>query len=204
MARPSEYKDSTGAYRNPYFPDAELTADIFWAYFTPAVQELREMGVDSPGEANARFEKLVALLNAGEIIPSREVALYGFDPVTFVGICELNGFPWFPAFGEPNIYPQGQGFPGVQAIDPDHPPVRSFPISLKASKWPPKVPVAVPGTPASLPLVGNAMGGGYFGRGPGAGPSNVSDGTVVSQNGRQYVAHLGGGINWSCYFVEKK
>lgn len=204
MSRASEYKDAQGNYKNPYFPDAELTPDIFWAYFTPAVQALRELNVDTPAEASARFELLIKLLGAGEIIPSREVALYGYDPVTFVGVCELDGFKWFPSFGEPNVFPQAVGAPGFPQYDADHPPVRSFPISLKASKWPPKVKPTQSPTEVPKLLVGNSMGGGFYGAGPGASQFTVTPGApYTAADGRTVYAYVSTGFlgsGWSCYF----
>lgn len=208
MARPTEYKDANGAYRNPFFPDAELTPDIFWAYFDPEVQKLREMGVDTADEAENRLASSIALVAAGYIVPFREVAAYGYDPVTTVGVCELNGFGWFPALGEPMVFPQGQGFPGIPFYDRDHPPVRSFPISLKAAAWPPKVPKPAAVVAAGAPRVAQSMGGGYYARGEGSTKYNTNEGDVVTENGKTFVAHVspGGliGTGWSCYFVEKK
>lgn len=218
MSRPAEYLGPDGkTYRNPFFPEAELTPDIFWSYFAPEVGTLREMDFRTPEQAAARSAKAFDLLSKGFIVPALQIGIYGDDPVTFLGVKGTQGFVWFPALGEPDVYPQAtQGIPVVingvalPVYDPDHPPKRSCPCSLLKKDWPPFLPVKPvdPNVPAALPMVGNAMGGGFYGRGPGARPDTVVNGNqYTAPDGRAVIAVVseGGlvGMGWSCYFKVK-
>lgn len=204
-----EYQGPDGKYRNPLFPDSKLSADLIWNFFAPEVRAMRKMRLSD------RFTYAMNLVAKGFIVPLH-IAVFNIEPVTFVNDCFNQGFRWYPAMGQPNVYPQASSTitpgPGDSQVvyDADHAPRASFPISLDAGAYPPfdpPAPVTVsPATP--LRIVGNAMGFGFYGRGVDAHPDNVTNGAeFVADDGKTVIAHVQGAasamVGWTCYFTAK-
>jgi hypothetical protein len=75
---------------NPYFPEATLTDDIYWASQPPQVRALRGMSSDQVALAAKQ------LADQGFIIDV-PIMVYQWDPVTVMGIRQVEGFTWVPS-----------------------------------------------------------------------------------------------------------
>lgn len=202
MATKHDYISGDGVYRNPYFPDLKLTPAIYWAAQPAEIEALWDMQDD------ARMARAMELAVKGFSI-DKNIHFLGMDPVTIMGLRSLDGFTWVPNAMQPALvtYP-GVVFPGANAqYDADHPPPGSIKVSVDPADYPARVHVAPPPVEASN-LVGNAMGGGFYGRGKGAGPGTVSDGLVyTAPDGTPVIAHVYHGLfnltDWGCFFAKK-
>lgn len=203
----SEYVGPDGKYLNPFFPESQLTADIFWKYFPIEVRELRDT---LPKERMAlAFELLVA----GYRIVS-DVMIFEVDPVTYINLCYNQGYRHVPVMGQaPVMVAPGVSFPGLPSYDPNKPPLGSFPISLDPAAYPPvDPPVVLVEPPPGLTLVGNYMGRGaeglkLYGAGPGAAPTTVKNGeSYIAPDGTKVKARVNSagivGMGWSVNFIE--
>lgn len=204
----TEYKSGPeNKYLNPFFPDSKITADMFWLYFPVEVRALRDM------EPSERFVYAMDLLARGFLLVG-DVMIFEVDPITYINLCFNQGYRWVTAWGDPTVpVAPGITFPGMPSYDPAAPPKRSIPISLDPAAYPPHdppPPVVQPGTPApTLNVVGDFLGGGYYGRGHGANPQTVEHGKpYVAQDGKTVYAHVvsggtmaGMGSGWSCFFT---
>lgn len=178
-------------YKNPFFPEATLTPDIYWASKPPKVRALRGMAQDTVGLAAKQ------LADNGYAIDVY-IMVYQFDPVTSMGLRINAGYTWVPTGDKPNVPTvPGAALPGLPAYDPDNPPPGSIKVSIKAEDYPPFDPPA----PAPAPLPTNVVGArewaNVYNYGPGAwsteeGPKHfvVKDGQQVTQDGVVYTAHV--------------
>lgn len=174
---------------SPYSKDpipVSLTADAYWAHQPPAVQALRN---------SQNFDLAMDLAKRGYVI-DEAIMLWGWDAVSTMAQRVIDGYTWVPSVAQPNI-PIGPGIINVwniQSYDKDHAPAGSVIVSVNAADYPP---FFVPTTPAPTvdePLVGLAIGGGYYRPGMGAakgGIIRVTDGQKVEQDGVEYIAHVG-------------
>jgi hypothetical protein len=186
-------------YRNPFFPEASLTPDIYWASQPPAVRELRNLPDAERGQR--AFE----LANKGYAIDVY-VMVYGYDPVTANGIRIGQGFTWVPSALQPNIpVAPGLEFPGAPSYNPNKPPAGSIKVSIDARDFPafdPPAPPAPPQAPASM--IGFKAYGSVFYCGVGANRDTVEDGKEYAKDGKFYLAHTNQGLmGWQCYMTAK-
>lgn len=176
---------------NPFFPEATLTPDIYWASQPPVVRALRAL--DS-SEAPLAAKQLS---DQGYKIDVAIIA-YQFDPVTTMGIRQNSGFTWVPAGNQAQIPTMPNcPMPGLPNYDPNNPPVGSIKVSIDAADYPAFDPPPPP--PPALPtnIVGAREFANVYTYGPGAwstaaGPKTfaVADGQQVTQDGVTYTAHL--------------
>lgn len=200
----TEYVGPDNKYLNPFFPDCRITADIFWLYFPMEVRALRDM------EPKERFPYAMDLLSKGFIVAS-DVMVFEVDPVTHINLCYNQGYRWSEAMGEPGIpVAPGVSMPGMPSYDPLKPPLRSYPISLDPASYPAHDPAPLPAPViVDMSVVGDFLGGGYYGRGHGAGPQTVEHSKpYTAQDGKTVYAHVttggtsaGMGSGWSCFFT---
>lgn len=179
------------SYTNPYFPEATLTPDIFWAHQPPAVRALRGMTSDKVALAAKQ------LADQGYAIDVA-IMVYQWDPVTVNGIRLEEGFTWVPSGNQPNIpVMPGLVFPGLPSYDPNNPPAGSIKVSINAADYPAFDPPPPPPPPMPTNLVGARAYGNVFYSGPGAianGAFTVTDAQQVEQNGVKFTAHLTQGL----------
>ncbi len=189
-----------GSYKNPYFPQATLTPDIYWAHQPPAVRALRTMASGEVGVA----AKMLADQGYTIDVP---IMVYQWDPVTVMGLRQQMGYTWVPSGNQANIpVVPGLSVPGLPVYDPNHPPAGSIKVSIDAKDYPSFDPPAPPPPPPSTALVGPRIWANVFTYGPGAkdakGNFLVSDGQVVTQDGVMYTAQRGTGLmGETLYFV---
>lgn len=179
------------SYTNPYFPEATLTPDIYWANKPPQVRTLRGMSSDQVALAAKQIADQGFLID----VP---IMVYQWEPVTVMGIRLEEGFTWVPSGNQPNIpVMPGLSFPGLPSYDPNNPPAGSIKVSINAADYPSFDPPPPPPPPLPTNLVGAREWGNVYGYGPGVwstapGPKHfvVTDGQVVTQDGVTYTAHL--------------
>lgn len=175
---------------NPFFPDATLTPDIYWAHQPPAVRVLR--GMNSPEVDIAAMD----LQNQGYKIDVY-IMVWKMDPGTAMGIRINSGYTWVPNGGQPNVpqTPQG-GLFSLPMYDPTKAPMGSIKVSLDAADYPPFDP-PTPVAPPATNIVGNHLYGIIYTFGPGAKDATgfiVADGQVVNQGGKSFTAHRSNGL----------
>lgn len=203
MATKHDYVGGDGVYRNPFFPDLKLTPAIYWAAQSAEIEALWDMPDD------ARMARAMELAAKGFAI-DKLIHFLGMDPVTIMGLRALDGFTWVPNAMQPALvtYP-GVVFPGASAqYDADHAPPGSIKVSVDPKDYPARVP-AVPEVPNLLPIVGNFMGGGFYGAGRGANEHTVTDGKgYTTADGTLVIAHVYSGLmntnSWGCYFTKSR
>lgn len=202
MATKHDYVGGDGVYRNPFFPDLKLTPAIYWAAQAAEIEALWDMPDD------ARMARAMELAVKGFAI-DKLIHFLGMDPVTIMGLRTLDGFTWVPNAMQPALvtYP-GVVFPGATAqYDAEHAPPGSIPVSVDPKDYPPRVTAAQVPSDGS-PVVGNAMGGGFYGAGKGANAHTVIDGHgFTAADGTLVIAHVYSGLmnltSWGCYFTRK-
>jgi hypothetical protein len=187
-------------YKNPYFPEATLTPDIYWAHQPPAVRALRTM---DPGQRGIQAK---ILADQGYTIDV-EIMVYGSDAVTLMGLRKLYGYTWVPSGNQPNIpVVPGLSFPGLASYDPNNPPAGSIKVSIDAKDYPSFDPPPPPPPPPSTAIVGPRIWANVFGAGRGIrdaqGNLVVTDGQVVTQDEVNYKAQVSTGLmGQTVYFV---
>jgi len=163
---------------NQFFPNIELTDDIYYAAQPHEIQALRQMTT-----GDARTKRCQDLATKGFLIHV-PIMVWGWDPTTYMGMMEQDGLTWAASA----LMPPGDGSGPV--------PPGAIKISTKAKDYPAFDPPPPP-EPTGGPLVGgNVFGGDLYTYGKGAvlnGKVQVLDGQVVPQDGAQYKAHL----SWS-------
>lgn len=193
-------------YTNPYFPEATLTPDIYWANKPPQVRALRGMDPLLVGLSAKQ------LADQGFIIDV-PIMVYQWEPVTVMGIRQQDGFTWVPSGKQPNIAVMpGLSLPGLPVYDPSHPPANSIKISIDAADYPAFDPPPPPPPPLDTHVVGaKSSWGNLYGYGPGAWADDPKrpgektwcingkygadiNGQEVTQEGVTYVAHWSEGL----------
>jgi hypothetical protein len=174
------------SYQNPYFPEATLTPDIYWAHQPSTVRALRTMTPDEVGIAAKQ------LADQGFIIDV-PIMVYQWDPITVMGLRKVWGYAWVPSGNQPNIpVVPGLNFPGLPSYDPNSPPPGSIKVSFDAADFPAFDPPPPP-IPVSTAIVGARIWANVFTFGPGAkdpqGNFTIADGQTVTQDGVHYTAH---------------
>lgn len=182
-------------YSNPFFPEATLTPDIYWANKPPKVRALRGMSPETVSLAAKQLADQGFLID----VP---IMVYQWEPVTVMGIRLNQGFTWVPSGNQPNIpVMPGLSFPGLPGYDPNNPPADSIKVSISAADYPAFDPPAPPPAPLPTNVVGTRQWGNVYGYGPGVwsteeGPKHfiVKDGQQITQDGVTYTAHLTAGF----------
>lgn len=199
-------------YVNPYFPEATLTPDIYWANKPSQVRALRGMPSDQVSLAAKQ------LADDGYTIDV-PIMVYQWEPVTVMGIRQEEGFTWVPSGNQPNIpVMPGLVFPGLPTYDPLHPPPGSIRVSINAADYPAFDPPPPPPPPLPTNIVGIREWGNVYTYGPGAWSIAPGDkvftingkvgtdieGQPVTQDGATYTAHISPGplgIGWNLSFT---
>jgi hypothetical protein len=191
---------ANGLYKNPYFPEATLTPDIYWAHQPPAVRALRTTSSNQVGAAAK------ALADQGYTIDV-PIMVYQWDPVTVMGLRQQLGYTWVPSGNQANIpVVPGLVVPGLPSYDPKNPPAGSIRVSINAGDYPAFDPPPPPPPPPSTAIVGARIWANVFTYGPGAKDANgnflVTDGQTVTQSGAMYKAQRSSGLmGETLYFV---
>lgn len=170
------------------FPEATLTDDAYWLHQPPAVQQLRD--IQDPGQLATTAAELA---KQGYTIDVR-IMVDRMDPVCTMGIRQVEGYTWVPSALQPPIYlPPGLTFPGLTPYDPDNPPPGSIKVSTNIADYPPAIaPAPVPSN-TNLPKVGVCFSNNTI-CAVGPGGYGSKDGDVVTQDGKQYRAHVSVGL----------
>ncbi len=175
------------SYQNPYFPEATLTPDIYWANQPPAVRALRNLSPEDVGGAAKQLSDQGFLID----VP---IMVYQWDPVTVMGLRRVWGYTWVPSGAQANVpVVPGLVVPGMPEYDPKNAPANSIKVSIDAADYPPFDPPPPPLPPPSTALVGTRIWANVFTFAPGArdvqGNFMVNDGQQITQDGASYVAH---------------
>lgn len=192
-------------YTNPYFPEATLTPDIYWANKPPQVRALR--GMDAYQVALAAKQ----LFDQGFIIDI-PIMMYQEDPVTAMGRRKEVGMTWFPSGPSTGtVLLPGLSFPGIPPYDPSKPPANSIKVSIDAADYPSFDPPPPPVVLDTHIVGAKSSWGNLYGYGPGAWADDPKrpgaktwcingkygadiNGQEVRQEGVTYVAHWSEGL----------
>lgn len=176
------------------FPTATLTDAIYWAHQPTAVAALRPL-ISAPaiststGAQPAGLNLAVQLATQGYTI-DLPIMVWGWDPVCTMGYRGSYGYTWVPSLLQaPVSIAPGVAQPGTMPYDPGKPPAGSILVSLNAVDYPPFVVVAPPAPAPQTNVVGTCYPAvGVCNVGP-ALPAGITDGTIVTANGQNYVFH---------------
>jgi hypothetical protein len=188
------------SYKNPYFPEATLTPDIYWAHQPPAVRALRNL---DPQQVGIQAKQLAD----NNYVIDVPIMVYQWDPVTVMGLRKVWGYSWVPSGNQANVpVVPGLVVPGLPSYDPTKPPAGSIKVSIDAVDYPSFDPPPPPPPPPSTALVGPRIWANVYTFGPGAKDSRgnllVNDGQQVTQDGITYVAQRSTGLmGETLYFV---
>lgn len=168
-----------------------LYPNDYWAAQPAEVQVLRTIS-----DLGERFQKGMELAKAGYTIDRAIMIDQEMLPEDVMRVRVNNGFRWVPAADQSNIPTMpGADLPGLPPYDPTKPPPGSIHVPFVASDYahgPTKPLVPLP-HPAKKPVVGEGFqteAGMVFLPGPGLDQNLASEGTIVTQDGAQYVIHV--------------
>lgn len=180
-----------------------LYPNDYWAAQPLEVQALRTMT-----DLTERFAKGMELAKAGYTIDRAIMIDQEMLPEDVMRVRVNNGFRWVPAADQANIPTMpGADLPGLTPYDPTKPPPGSIHVPFVADDYahgPTKPPVPAP-VPATKPQVGEGFqteAGLVFLPGPGLNQNLIAEGSIVNQNGVEYVAHVDNTKRFPIWFTK--